>query len=185
MRPIDLDKVPNWPNKTNQEVLDYLTTPIPKVIPNARYTEIGLRKIFGKQKIVQWSVAIEAAAKAAPNAIVAEQLRSDLRALSIGEGPDFSDPETIAGVKALVSLGIVSKEDGDRMLALGTDSRTPWQRMHGETPAPTLQQVTAARNQRNLIDWFDARKEYVSDRIKSGVITSQQAASDAILNDVG
>lgn len=174
-----LDKVPNWTVLTDQEILDYLVTSDPIRIkePESLVTIKRLGDLFDPVQVEQVVATLEAVGfKAFASALAST-------------GLDFGNPKLQTQLDVLASnpqtSAVFTKELVDALKALGVDSRSPWQRQYGiDATSPTLAEVTAARTQRELIDWYHARSEYVKDLVTNGTVTTQQAAAASLLTDV-
>lgn len=182
----DIHAVPAWDTKTAAEILESLTTPDPQQKTNARYTLTGLKAIFDDTVVAAWELRAESqiltmlASGDEQTRIQGVVLRQNFETLKLSPGPDFALDKTQAAITAMQALGIVTADEATALKALGVDSRTPWQRRHGDVDPPTLADVTTALEAAHTLAWLDARYAFVREQLLIGEISSQADVLAAI-----
>lgn len=186
MQIAEIHSVPSWDTNTASEILAALTTPDPLPRANARYTLTGLKALFEDTVVAGWELRAEVrilallASTEESARIQGVVLRQNFETLKLAPGPDFSLDKTQAAIESMRVLGIVTADEATALKALGVDSRTPWQRRHGDADPPTLAEVTTALEAAHTLAWLDARYPFAREQLLTGEISSQADVLAAI-----
>jgi len=167
-----LQSVPNWNNKTPEQILEYLS-------------EIEERPTMKWWKFEDIKDVYDAETrKAFANSMyLAGQQNADIQtaflAMSAGRGLQLHEPDKVDAIKQLAVAFQWSEELLSKALALGIKVATRWGHLTNE-PLPTVEQIADWQSRQFTINWWIAKKAQVDDRLHAGTITTQQQIVDLL-----